>query len=73
MLLIPFQDADGLIQACQIRFMGSPAKKQPRYIWFSTPDKQNGGGCGTPLHFARYNKASFSKAYALTPDFSGTT
>jgi len=66
MLLIPFQDVDGLIQACQIRFMGNPAEKRPRYIWFSTPDKLNGGGCGTPLHFARYNKDSVNKAILVT-------
>lgn len=55
MMLIPFRDSHGLIQAYQIRFMGPVAtRKYPRYLWLSTPEKAGGSSCGTPLHYARY-------------------
>jgi hypothetical protein len=58
MMLIPFRDANGFIQACQIRFMGRSTKKNRRYVWLSTPELTGGSSCGTPLHFASYDPAS---------------
>ena len=58
MMLVPFRDANGFIQACQIRFMGRSSKKHRRYVWLSTPELTGGTSCGTPLHFAGYNSAS---------------
>lgn len=56
MMLIPFRNPTGLIQACQIRFMGSvAARNSPRYLWLSNPEKAGGSSSGTPLHFARYH------------------
>jgi hypothetical protein len=58
MMLVPFRDANGFIQACQIRFMGRSSKNYRRYVWLSTPELTGGTSCGTPLHFAGYNSAS---------------
>ncbi|CAN5462720.1 DUF3854 domain-containing protein [soil metagenome] len=54
MMLIPYRNADGFIQACQIRFM-SRTFKGVRYIWLSSPKKSGGLSSGTPLHFASRN------------------
>lgn len=51
MLLIPYRDENGLIQACQIRLMGDLKGHLSRYLWLSTPRKNNGLSCGSPLHF----------------------
>ena len=67
MMLIPFRDPNGLIQACQIRFMGVVAtRKHPRYLWLSTPEKAGGCSCGTPLHFARYHPNCFETPLLVT-------
>lgn len=54
MLLIPYRDKFGMIQACQIRLMGDlyeVKKDSLRYLWLSTPKKNNGLSCGSPLHY----------------------
>ena len=51
MLLIPYRNEHGLIQACQIRFFGNTGNKSFRYVWLSTPEKSQGVSCGFPLHF----------------------
>jgi len=67
LMLIPYRDAQGLIQACQIRFMGRNAADDGiRYVWLSAPDKTNGMSCGSPLHFAAYDAASFNKPVLIT-------
>lgn len=67
LMLIPYRDARGLIQACQIRFMGRNATDDGiRYVWLSAPDKTNGMSCGSPLHFAAYDAASFKKPVLIT-------
>lgn len=69
MMIIPYRDAQGLVQACQIRFMcrSSAAVEGVRYVWLSTPDKTEGGvGCGSPLHFAAYNLRYFDKPVLIT-------
>lgn len=55
MMLIPYRSPNGLIQACQIRFMCRRlANDTVRYIWLSTPEKSGGLSCGSPLHFVSY-------------------
>jgi hypothetical protein len=69
MMIIPYCDAQGLVQACQIRFMcrSSAANDGVRYVWLSTPDKTEGNlGCGSPLHFAAYNLNRFDKPLLIT-------
>jgi hypothetical protein len=51
-LLIPYRDSVGFIQACQLRFMGNANRKQLRYLWFSVPRESGGVSSGSPLHFA---------------------
>jgi hypothetical protein len=56
MLLIPYRAANGLIQACQMRFMArAPVAGDVRYVWLSVTDKNSGISCGSPLHFASYS------------------
>ncbi len=66
-MLIPFRDENGFIQACQIRLMGSfAAKKRVRYLWLSTPELKGGSSCGAPLHFARYDSRANKKPVLIT-------
>jgi hypothetical protein len=51
LLLIPYRNPIGKIQACQIRFSDAPASVKKRYLWLSLP-AMNSAGSGTPLHFA---------------------
>lgn len=46
--LVPVRDHEGRIQACQVRCDFG----DPRYIWFSSAGKPNGGSSGAPIHFA---------------------
>lgn len=69
MMIIPYCDSKGLVQACQIRFMcrSESAFDGVRYVWLSTPDKTDGNvGCGSPLHFATFDARSFSKPVLIT-------
>jgi len=67
MMIIPYRAAAGFVQACQIRFM---CRRQmsagSRYVWLSTPDKSEGLSCGSPIHFASYNKFSPRKPILIT-------
>ena len=63
LLLIPYRNPAGKIQACQIRFTGAPMAHQKRYLWLSLP-KMNSAGSGTPLHYSGWK--SFGRL-----DFSG--
>lgn len=65
MLLIPYRDANGLIQACQIRFMFR-AVKDTRFVWLSTPKKAGRMSSGTPLHFASRKKHASHKQILVT-------
>lgn len=49
-LLIPVRDAQGRIQACQMRCPGTK-KKGLRYCWLSSAGMPYGIGSGSPLHF----------------------
>jgi hypothetical protein len=51
LLLIPYRNPAGSIQACQIRFTGAIRPNQKRYLWLSLPRLESAGS-GTPLHFA---------------------
>lgn len=52
LLLIPFVGPDGLIRACQIRFMRDMPNKSGRYVWLSSLKEKDGCGTGAPLHHA---------------------
>jgi hypothetical protein len=51
-LVIPYKDARGRIQACQIRlhardiFLGGK-----KYLWLASPLERRGTSSGTPIHF----------------------
>ena len=65
MMLIPYRNAEGFIQACQIRFMCRTIKGV-RYVWLSTPKKSGGLSSGTPLHFASRKAVSPDKPIIIT-------
>jgi hypothetical protein len=51
-LVIPYRNADGLIQACQIRLhQDDLAPDEKRYRWLASPSERGGTGSGTPIHF----------------------
>ncbi|MGH9947048.1 MAG: hypothetical protein ACRD6X_07620 [Pyrinomonadaceae bacterium] len=52
LMLIPFVGPDGLIRACQIRFMRYIPNKSERYVWLSSVKEKGGCGPGAPLHHA---------------------
>ncbi|MEK6283038.1 MAG: hypothetical protein AABN95_21985 [Acidobacteriota bacterium] len=51
-LVIPYKDAAGLIQACQIRLHPDdiPAGEK-QYRWLASPLERHGTSSGTPIHF----------------------
>lgn len=50
MLLIPYRDLEGRIQACQFRRSAVLNDDQKRYAWLSTPTKRKGVTSGAPIH-----------------------
>jgi hypothetical protein len=50
-LIIPYRDAEGRIQACQLRASGEDTDKKKRYCWLSSAGEPQGVGTGEPLHF----------------------
>jgi len=66
MLVIPYRNEDGMIQACQIRFFGKINNNSPRYVWLSTPEKSSGVSSGSPLHFVSYCSAAGRKPLIIT-------
>lgn len=66
-LVIPYRNAQGMIQACQLRAM-TETQNEMRYFWLSTPRKSGGISCGSPLHFVRpmANFSTFSKPILVT-------
>lgn len=52
LMLIPFVGSDGLIRACQVRFMRYVRNKSGRYVWLSSSKERTGCGPGAPLHHA---------------------
>lgn len=67
MMIIPYRAANGLVQACQIRFVCRRLNNNDvRYVWLSTPENSGGLSCGSPLHFALYDVQSFNKPVLIT-------
>ncbi|MCC7309339.1 MAG: hypothetical protein IT173_17390 [Acidobacteria bacterium] len=52
LMLIPFTGRDGLICACQIRFMKYVQNRSGNYLWLSSSKERMGCGPGAPLHHA---------------------
>ncbi len=52
LMLIPFVGPDGLIRACQIRFMKYVQNWSGNYLWLSSAREAMGSGPGSPLHHA---------------------
>ena len=50
LLLIPFLDSSGLIQACQLKVIGRAKNTHGKYQWLSSIGKLQGCSSGTPLH-----------------------
>lgn len=50
-LIIPYCDAEGRIQACQLRGTGEGMDKKKRYCWLSSAGENQGVGTGDPIHF----------------------
>ena len=51
-LVIPYRDAEGRIQACQIRLHKDDIPEgEKRYRWLSSPREPRGCSSGTPIHF----------------------
>ena len=50
LLLIPFLDSNGLIQACQLKVIGKVKNTLGKYQWLSSIGKREGCSSGTPLH-----------------------
>lgn len=52
MLVIPYKEANGLIQACQIRLHANDLSVgEKRYRWLSSALERTGTSSGTPIHF----------------------
>ena len=52
MLVIPYRDSEGRIQACQLRMHQSDIPEgQKRYSWLASPRERYGCSSGTPIHF----------------------
>jgi hypothetical protein len=52
LMLVPFVGRDGLIQACQIRFMRYVENRSGNYVWLSSAKERLGSSPGSPLHHA---------------------
>ncbi len=51
-LVIPYKNAHGLIQACQIRLhQDDIAEGEKKYRWLASPSERYGTSSGTPIHF----------------------
>ena len=52
MLVIPYKDDHGRIQACQLRLhKGDIPEGEKRYRWLASPLERRGCSSGTPIHF----------------------
>ena len=70
LLVIPYRNPTGKIQACQIRFTGALKANKKRYLWLSLP-KLNSAGSGTPLHYAgwrHFGRENFSSLPVLVTE-----
>jgi len=52
LLVVPYHDTDGRIQACQMRLHKADVPEdERRYRWLSSPYEPKGCSSGTPIHF----------------------
>jgi hypothetical protein len=52
LLVIPYRDGKGRIQACQLRLHRNDVPtSEKKYRWLSSPLERNGTSSGTPIHF----------------------
>jgi hypothetical protein len=57
-LVIPYRNAEGLIQACQMRLhQDDLAPGEKKYRWLASPSERRGTGSGTPIHFTFTSKS----------------
>jgi hypothetical protein len=55
--VIPYKDANGLIQACQIRLLANDiSSNEKRYCWLSSPQERRATSSGTPIHFTFFKE-----------------
>jgi len=68
MLVIPYKDNRGRIQACQLRLhKGDIAEGEKRYRWLASPLEHGGCSSGTPIHFTfRPSTLSHGKTVVIT-------
>ena len=50
LILIPFLDSTGMIQACQLKAIAKAKNTPGKYQWLSSIGKREGCSSGTPLH-----------------------
>ena len=51
-LVVPYKNANGLIQACQIRLHQDDIPEgEKKYRWLASPSERHGTSSGTPIHF----------------------
>lgn len=53
LLVVPYRNPFGKIQACQLRFAGSLGQASKRYLWLSLLANKSAGS-GAPLHYANW-------------------
>jgi len=52
LLVIPYRDGQGRIQACQLRLHRNDCPTgEKKYRWLASPVERNGTSSGTPIHF----------------------
>jgi len=68
MLVIPYKDNCGRVQACQIRLhKGDISEGEKRYRWLASPLERRGCSSGTPIHFTfRPSTLSHGKTVLIT-------
>jgi len=68
MLVIPYKDNHGRIQACQLRLhRGDISQGEKRYRWLASPLERHGCSSGTPIHFTfRPSILSHGKTVLIT-------
>ena len=68
MLVIPYKDDRGRIQACQLRLhKGDIPEGEKRYRWLASPLERRGCSSGTPIHFTfRPSSLSAGKTVVIT-------
>jgi hypothetical protein len=68
MLVIPYKDNRGHIQACQLRLhKGDIPEGEKRYRWLASPFERRGSSSGTPIHFTfKPSTLSHGKTVVIT-------